>query len=153
MSLPQPTYSFLDVMATLTGPGGVAILGNGSGAAEEGITIEPIEEKDTMHIGADGSGAHSLHASKAARVTVRLMKTSLTNIILINMYNYQTASSLFHGKNIMVISNITTGEIYTCTGVAFARMPPNAYTKEAGVIDWEFNCIRAEMGPAAVLNI
>ena len=42
------TYSFLDVQATIVGPGGAFSLGSGAGVAEEGISIEPTGEIDTM---------------------------------------------------------------------------------------------------------
>lgn len=133
------TYSFADVQATIIGPGGTVPLGAGSGSAEEGITVEFSEETDTMSIGADGTAMHSLHASKAGRITVRLQKTSPTNYMLTQLYNYQRTSSLFFGQNILEISNPITGDNYTCQQVAFARYPNNNYAKEAGMIEWEFN--------------
>jgi hypothetical protein len=153
MPQPQFTYSFLDVQATLTGPAGTAVLGNNSGASEEGISVEPVEEKDVMHIGADGSGAHSLHASKAGKVTIRLLKTSPTNILLTEMYNFQTSSSLFHGRNILVITHIINGEVYTCTGVAFARFANDTYAKDAGIREWIFNAIAIEPGGGILRNV
>lgn len=140
----QFTYSFLDVQCTLTGPGGIVSLGNGAAPAEEGITIEPVEELDTMHIGADGSAGHSLHGSKAAKITVRLLKTSLTNALLQQMLQVQRGSSLTHGRNTMVISNIVNGDVHTAQQVAFAKQPNVGYAKEAGTIDWEFNASRVE---------
>lgn len=133
-----PVYSFTDTQATLTGPGGLIQLGNGGGAAEEGITIEPIEENVSMQVGADGSWAHSLIASKAHRITVRLLKTSPTNAQLDAMYALQKTSALLTGQNFMQITNTVSGDTYTCQGVAFAKHPSNSYAKIAGMIDWEF---------------
>jgi hypothetical protein len=133
------TYSFLDVVATLIGPGGVAMLGNGSGASEEGISVEYVEEADNMVIGADGSTVHSLHASKAVRVRVSLLKTSPMNAILSGMYNLQHTSSLLWGKNALTIANITTGDGYVIQGAAFAKFPQNRYSRDAAMLDWEFN--------------
>ncbi len=53
-------YSFLNVNATIAGPGGAFNLAAGAAAAEEGITIEAAEDKNVMTIGADGQGQHSL---------------------------------------------------------------------------------------------
>ena len=72
-------YSFEDVQATITGPGGTISLGAGAGNAQEGISVEFIDDKDNMLMGADGSGVHSLRASNAARILVRLLKTSPVN--------------------------------------------------------------------------
>ncbi len=52
-------YSFANVAAAIVGPGGSITLGNGAGPSEEGITISYTEDKNTMTIGADGSGMHS----------------------------------------------------------------------------------------------
>jgi hypothetical protein len=133
------TYSFLDVQATITGPGGLISLGSGSGAAEEGISFEPSEDTDTMLIGADGKTVHSLHASKAGKIRVRLLKTSPVNGQLQLMYNFQRISSANHGRNVMLITDIARGDVYTCRGVAFSRLPANTYSKEAGTMEWEFN--------------
>ena len=62
-------YSFLNVNATMAGPGGVLNLAAGAAAAEEGLTIEPVEDKNVMTIGADGKGQHSLIASDAVTLT------------------------------------------------------------------------------------
>lgn len=84
------TYSFLDVQATLVGPTGIVQLGYGAAVADEGISIEAAGDKNTMIIGADGEGMHSLHADKSGTVTVRLLKTSPTNAKLMVMYDAQS---------------------------------------------------------------
>jgi len=132
------TYSFLDVQAAIVGPGGVINLGSGSGAAEEGITIEQIDELDTMTIGADGTPMHSLHASKAARVVTRLLKTSPTNALLSVMVALQRQSGLLHGQNTITINNLATGDVITCQRVAFGKVPAITYAKDGGLIEWEF---------------
>ena len=68
------TYSFLEVQAAIIGPGGVINLGAGAGVADEGISVDPTAEMNTMMVGADGSGQHSLHADKSGRLVVRLLE-------------------------------------------------------------------------------
>lgn len=143
------TYSFLDVYAAIVGPGGAFSLGAGAGNAEEGISVTPSGEIDTMQIGADGSGQHSLHADKSGKVSVRLLKTSPTNALLSAMYNFQTASAATHGQNIITISDSARGDVITCRGVAFAKAPDISYAKEAGMNDWEFNVIEIDRSLAA----
>ena len=135
------TYSFLDVTASLVGPGGAISLGSGAGAAEEGISVDPTEEINTMTVGADGSGMHTLHANKSGRVTVRLLKTSPTNGLLSAMYAFQTAGSLTHGQNTLMINDVARGEIIACRQVAFAKAPAVQYGKDAGVMEWDFNAV------------
>ena len=114
-------YSFLDIHAALVGPGVNISLGAGSGNSEEGITVEPKEDIDTMTIGADGTPMHSLHADKSGTVHVRLLKTSPTNAIVSNAYAFQTASGLTHGQNTLTIANPVTGDVITCQQCAVPR--------------------------------
>ena len=136
------TYSFKDVQATIQGVGGSINLGYGAALSEEGITIEPAEDKNIMTIGADGQGMHSLVASEAASVTVRLLKTSPTNSQLQQMFNLQADSSLAHGKNTITVRDIARGDCITLTGVAFRKRPSVTYAKEGGTVEWQFDAIR-----------
>lgn len=138
------TYSFLDVNAALSGPGGIISLGQGAGNAEEGITITPTNPKNVMQVGADGYGQHSLRADKSGKVTVRLLKTSPTNQLLSAMYAFQTASGATHGQNTLVINDRSRGDVITCQQVAFAKAPDLTYATEAGSQDWEFDAVRIE---------
>lgn len=133
------TYSFLDVQATLVGPGGAIILGSGAGAAEEGISVEPTSELGTMTVGADGATMHTLHADKSGRVTIRLLKTSPTNALLSAMMAFQRTSGAVYGQNTLVINDTNRGDVVTCRQVAFAKAPPLQFAKEAGVVEWSFN--------------
>lgn len=133
------TYSFLDVTASMVGPGGAINLGQGAAAAEEGITIAANEDIDGMLIGADGTPMHSLHADKSGTVTVRLLKTSPVNQKLMQMYAFQTASSASHGQNTISIGNAYTNDVITCTQVAFKRAPDVTYAKDGGTLEWVFN--------------
>ena len=132
-------YSFVDVMATLTGPGGIVSLGNGAGTAEEGITIEQAEDKDTMTIGADGTPMHSLHAGKHGTVTIRLLKTSPANALLQLMYDAQSLSSALWGQNVLLVTHISSGDLASARSVAFRRSPTLTYAKDGGINEWGFN--------------
>ena len=133
-------YSFKDVVATITGPGGVVNFGYGAGIAEEGITLEPTDDKDAMVIGADGTPMHTLRAAKSGTATVRVLKTSPTNALLQAMYDFQTLSSANWGQNIIVVANNAAGDVTTCRSVAFKRVAGNAYAKDAAMMEWAFNC-------------
>jgi hypothetical protein len=136
------TYSFLNVSATMTGVGGSVNLAAGAAVSEEGITIESIEDKNVMTIGADGEGMHSIVASNAGTVTVRLLKTSIANSILQTMFLRQTtAGAIGHGSNTIVIRDSARGDIVTCTGVAFKKQPSLTFAKEGGMNEWVFDVI------------
>lgn len=138
------TYSFLDVAASLVGPGAVISLGSGAGVADEGIEIDANGDIDTMQVGADGSGMHTLHADRSGRISVRLLKTSPTNALLSAMYAFQTSNSASHGQNTLVLNDTQRGDVITCRQVAFAKAPPLSYGKEAGVMEWTFNAVQID---------
>lgn len=136
------TYSFLSVNASIAGPGGFANLASGAAAAEEGITIEAVEDKNVMTIGADGQGQHSLIASDACTVTVRLLKTSPINAILMLMYNTQSVSAAVWGLNVITVTD-SRGDVTVCQAAAFKKKPALNYAKEAGMNEWVFDAIKA----------
>lgn len=136
-------YSFLNVAATLAGPGGILNLAAGAAVAEEGITIEPTEDKNVMTIGADGKGQHSLVASDACTVTVRLLKTSPLNAALMLMYNLQSASSALWGANVFTVVDSGRNDYNVVQGAAFKKKPTITYAKEGGMMEWTFDGISA----------
>ena len=135
-------YSFKDITAALEGVGGSINLGNGAAIAEEGITVEPVEDKNVMTVGADGAGMHSLIANDSSTVTVRLLKTSPVNAQLQQMYNQQTLSAATHGKNTLTIRDVARGDVLVFSGVAFKRRPALNYAKEGGTVEWVFDALR-----------
>ena len=131
-------YSFLDTQCSFVGVGGAINLSNG-GIAEEGITITPTGDIDTMTIGADGTPMHSLSADKSGTVTVRLLKTSPINSKLSAMYALQTADSSKHGQNTITLATTYTQDSITCSSVAFKIAPDLTWAKEGGTVEWVFN--------------
>jgi len=140
----MPAYSFLDTNFTIAGPGGVVNLAAGAAVAEEGITIEPVEDKNVMTIGADGKGQHSLVASDAKKATVRLLKTSPVNGALMLMFNLQSSSSVLWGGNVLTGNNSALGDFFAGQQVAFKTVPTISYAKEAGFNEWTFDIIKGD---------
>lgn len=140
----MPTYSFMDVTASLTGPSGALDLGYGSANSDEGIVVAMSEAKNTMTTGADGEGMHSLHAGKAGTVTVNLLKTSPLNKKLSIMYNAQQLSSALWGNNVIVVRNTASGDLVTARGCAFQKQPDFSNPKVAGMVAWVFDCIKID---------
>lgn len=135
-------YSFLNVNCSLVGlPAFNLNLASGAAAAEEGISIEPVEDKNVMTIGADGKGQHSLIANDARKVTVRLLKTSPVNQALQLMYDAQSVSSSLWGQNVMTITDSGRQDVIILQSVAFKKQAAITYAKEAGMMEWEFDAI------------
>lgn len=143
------TYSFLDVAASLVGPGAAFQLGSGAGDAEEGITIEPLDEIDHLTIGADGTPMHSLKANKGAKLTVRLLKTSPVNLQLSAALAAQRVSAANWGQNTITLVNKSSGDVVTCQLCAFAKVPTLTYAREGGFNEWEFNVGICDVGLGA----
>jgi hypothetical protein len=133
------TYSFLSVVAALDGPGGNIQLGNGAGVSEEGITVERVEDMNTMTVGADGTPMHSLHAGDAGTVRVRLLKTSPTNALLNNMLNFQRIAPGRHGRNTISVRDMAQGDVVTCRDVAFSGFPAMTWSKAGTMYEWSFH--------------
>lgn len=138
------TYSFLNVSATIAGPGGAFQLGAGAGTSKEGISITFTEDVDKMDIGSDGRGMHSLRASKGGVVTVTLLKTSPINQQLTTMFNLQRASAATHGINVITVSDTARGDLYVCSQCAFIKFPDNRYSEDGNFLEWRWNAIVVE---------
>lgn len=137
------TYSFIDVQASITGPGGsFSLCGDSEGVAEEGIRIEPVDSKNTMTMGANG-GMHNLHANNPATVTLVLLKNSPVNQQLMDLYNAQRVSSATWGKNVIIITNRATGDKSAIQFAAFHNPPSIQNQKDGGTNSWVFDAIDA----------
>ena len=132
------SYSFLNVQAAIAGPGGAFPIGSSAGVAEEGITIDNVEEKDLATVGAGGELMHSLRASDVAKLTLRLLKTSPVNAQLSNLYNFQKSSSLYWGQNVISVNDTIRGDVEALTICAFLKPPANTYSKDGAMMEWEF---------------
>lgn len=141
--VPQ-TYSFLNTYAQISGPNGSIQLGSGAGVAEEGITIEASEDKNTLNIGADGSGQNVLNAANNGVITVRLLKTSPTNAQLQTMFNGQKTGTANWGQNTITVADIVRGDNHTATGVAFRKKPTVTYSKVGPMMEWTFDAVDIE---------
>lgn len=135
-------YSFLNTNATIAGPGGIVNLAAGAAASEEGITVEASTDKNIMTIGADGLGQHSLIADDSGTVTIRLLKTSPVNQLLMLMYNLQSASSSLWGQNIITIVNTGLNDYTVCQACSFKKKPTLTYAKEGGMMEWTLDSIK-----------
>jgi hypothetical protein len=138
------TYSFLDVCATLVGAGAVIDLGAGSANAEEGISIVMAGDKNTMAIGADGEGMHSLHADKSGQVTVRLLKTSPKNAQLMALYDAQSLSASTWGANVITVTHSSSNDTTVARSCAFKKRPDLNYRKDGDIVEWVFDSIKID---------
>jgi hypothetical protein len=137
------TYSFMNFQLTMTGPGAAAInLGAGAAIPTEGVTVDMVEDKNQMSIGADGKVMHSLRANRGATLTVRLQQVSRTNRILSDVYASQTSilsGGLYHGQNIFTLTDVLRGDSYTMSEAAFKRFPSRTWAQDGNMVEWSFD--------------
>lgn len=138
------TFSFIDVVASLSGPGGTVQLGYGAASVEEGISIEMTEDKNTMMIGAGGEGQHNLHAGKSGTITIACLKTSPTNAQMMALYNYQQQTSARWGQNTLTLRNVASGDSITAVQGAFKRVPKNTFAKDGPMMEWALDFVKID---------
>lgn len=138
------TYSFLEITASFTGPTGVIDLGAGSAVAKEGITISLANTRNTMTVGADGEGMHSLKADKSGTVVVRALLASPINAKLQAAYNAQALSASLWGNNVITIRNKQNDEVTVCRGCAFQKQPDIVYSEEGQMREWTFDALKID---------
>lgn len=146
-------YSFLNVQAAISGPGGSFNIGAGAASAEEGITFAMAEEKDLATMGADGALMHTLRASNLGKATVRLMKTSPANAQLSQMYNFQKGNAAVWGTNVITVSDVARGDVASIAQGAFVKQPDMTWDKDGKVVEWEFIGIVEEQLGAGVPDV
>src|SRR5208282_5761454 len=113
-------YSFLDVQASIIGPGlnatigstpGSSQVGSSAGVAKEGITVEYDDPKSTVITAADGTIMTNLHATQTGKVTIRLIKTSPINAVLSQGYAAQRSSAANWAQNTIIVTDVVSGDV------------------------------------------
>jgi structural protein KPP10_ORF10 len=132
------SYSFTDVVMSLSGPTGSLDLGYGNAVAEEGIDVDMLEDKNTVTTGADGEIMHSMHAGNTGRMTLRLLKTSPQNAKLMVMYNAQKTATALWGKNLILVRQTAAGDTHTGRQMAFQKKASVGYKKVGAFLEWPF---------------
>lgn len=138
----MPTYSFRDVKTSISGPGGWVLLGLGQddqqGVAEEGISVERVEDRNSQLRGTSGEVINLLSASMAGVVRVRLLKTAPSNGVLMEMFKIQRGDGSRWSKNLISIEDKTRGDKLVAAEAAFMGEPVIVWGKIATVQEWVF---------------
>lgn len=151
-------YSFLNVQASIIGPGvnatisgstapGAAQIGSSAGSAKEGISTSFEEAKQTVTTGADGDIMTSLHSTQTGMITIRLLKTSPLNAVLNQAYNFQRQSSANWGINTIRVVDKVRGDVVSGSQMGFEKHPDNAWAEDGNVLEWVFKgLVRETLG-------
>jgi hypothetical protein len=133
------SYSFADVIATIVAPAGnITLAGDTSGAvADEGISVEKAEDRNTMMVGCQGEIMHCKHAAVNGVIRIRLLKTSPNNGKLMNLMN--SLDGDMWGTGQFSVRNRVKGDVITAAEVAFTGQPTIVYGKLGGIQEWTFH--------------
>jgi hypothetical protein len=146
-------YSFLNIQASIVGPGLATQIGSSSGAAKEGLSTAFDEDKTTVTTGADGSIMTSLKAGMTGTITVRLMKTSPINSVLSNAFNFQRASAANWGGNTIRVVDKARGDVVTGRQMSFVKYADNVWAEEGNVLEWTFRGVVNEVLGAGIPDV
>lgn len=128
------TYSFVSVSASIVGPNGSFSLSDGN--TEGGITVAKTGPKNTKTVGADGQVMNSMHADESGSITIRLLKTSVTNSLLQTMYDGDKSDPALWGQNQIKIRDVSRGDSVTAVGCAFQKFPDVTWDKDGQALEW-----------------
>ncbi len=141
-------YSFLNVTASLVGPGVNTQIGSSAGVAKEGITTAFSEDKGTVTTGADGTIMSSLHAGQTGKMTIRLLKTSPVNAVLSQAYAFQRQSAANWGQNYLRVVDKVRGDVATLVQGQFTKFPDVTWSEDGNLNEWVFEGILNDnLGP------
>ncbi len=131
-------YSFLNVQASIVGPGLATQIGSSAAAAKEGLSTSFEEDKTTVTTGADGAIMTSVRASMTGRITVRLLKTSPINAVLSSAFNFQRQGAANAGQNNIQVVDKIRGDVVTGRQMSFVKFPDNNWSEEGNILEWQF---------------
>lgn len=108
------------------------------------IKISQTEEGFTYKQGVDGEGTRSATGARLARVTITVMQTSAANAYFSALYNGDIATEGGAGIVPIGIKDLGGLDLFASKEAWIVKMPDRAYAKEAGTVDWEFDCHNAQ---------
>lgn len=127
---------------SISGPGGWVLLGlsqdEQQGVAEEGISVERVEDRNSQLRGTSGEVINLLSASMAGVIRVRLLKTAPSNGVLMEMFKIQRGDGSRWSKNLISIEDKTRGDKLVAAEAAFMGEPVIVWGKIATVQEWVF---------------
>ncbi len=136
------TWSGSDVSCTLVSPlygsiqfGGIAQSGIGE------ISFRMDVDHASIQYGMDGAPVPSYKPGEGGVVEIGLFQTSTTHQAFIQAYNTVLSLALLGDvsqafEGVLVIANLVTGIVRTCTGGAFTKIPDETYGDQAQQCRW-----------------
>lgn len=126
----MPSYTF-DPKALHVRYAGALIDGWAPGSFVE---IDYNEDRYKLTVGADGLGARSKSNNESARVTLRLMPNSPSNLVFRAAQDLDKVANA--GSLPLIIEDTTTGRIFESNGAWVVKDPGQKFDSETQPIEW-----------------
>lgn len=101
------------------------------------VAVEYEEDLWTKQVGADGHVARSKTNNATARVTVRLMQTSMSNDMLSAIAQLDRHAN--EGVFPLMIKDNSGRSLHVAESAWITRPPNSEYAREAGTREWAFD--------------
>lgn len=138
------TYSFEDTTLTINHPdlGSYSAYGTGIGD----ITVSMADNITSHDVAADLTVIVSKFARKNGTIQMNILQTSDFNTWLKKFYNYVISSdSSKFAQATVILKNMSTGAMYTCTGVSPQKMADDQYQSQAQNRQWTLMAANIEV--------
>lgn len=136
------------MVCTVHGPGGAlnlgrphaySLVGGHKGVADEGISFERVDDRNTQLRGCTGETLNLRHAGLQGVVKIRLLKTSDVNGLMMQMFKAQFLNNMDWSRNIISLEDRVRGDKMVATECAFAGEAAQAWGKVGAMNEWTFH--------------
>jgi hypothetical protein len=131
----QSTYSFSDIVGTMSEPSTGAYTFTGQGIGEMSITY--AAERTVHDVAADGSPMVSKIANNTGTCTIQVQQTSDLQKYLIDWFNYLvSASTSSWADTTITIKSLTMNRTHILTGVSPQKIGDQPYQAQGQRVTW-----------------
>lgn len=129
------TYSFSDLVGTMSSPSIGSYTFTGKGIGE--MTITYAAERSVDDVAADGSVMRSKIANNTGTCTIQVQQTSDLQKYLIDWFNYLVSASTSEWVNTSItIRSLTMNRTHILTGVSPQKIGDQPYQAQGQRVTW-----------------
>lgn len=142
------TYSFQEVLVTISNANGAKLSTKGQGTGS--ISISYSSSRTQKEVAADGSVVVSKLSDRSGEVDITVQQTSPIHKQLLKWYTEvegDDSPSSDWANLLITIKSKTSGAERTCKGCAFDKLPDESFEAAAGTMTWKFICAEISTQP------
>lgn len=131
------TYSFLDVVLTISHPSRGKLTTNGLGLGS--VSVSEAGEWSEQSVASDGTVVVSKKKNRSGSFSLSIQQTSDLHNDLLKLNNYlRGAATSEWAAATAVLRTVSTGEAKTFKGVSIKNVPSAEYDAAVAMVTWEF---------------